>query len=389
MILDRTPFYGESGGQVGDTGELTAGGFCAEVSDTKKTKDGHYLHSVVGKSGAVSVGDTVRAAIDSDKRTAIRRNHTAVHILQAALRQVLGDHVEQAGSYVDAERLRFDFKHFSAMTPQELSQVETLVNSKLLEGLEVTTTVTDIETAKKMGAMALFGEKYGKSVRMVKVGDFSAELCGGTHIDNSAKIGLFKIVSEMGVSAGVRRIEAVTGANVLKLIYDNEKTLSDAAASLKLANASELARRCEQVMSELRERDREIEELNSELARKNVEGIASGAKEVGGLKIFTSLLKNTANDTMRDMCDKLKSESPNCVACFISDNGDSASVVVAAGKEALGLGIHAGKLAGAVAAIAGGKGGGRPDFAMAGAKNMTKLADALAGVESLALAQVK
>ncbi len=376
LILDKTPFYGEGGGQVGDTGVITNGDFTANVHDTKKT-DGIFLHVCELTNGAVKVGDTVTASVDNERRNAIKRNHSSLHLLQGALRQVLGTHVEQSGSYVDAERGRFDFTHFAAVTPEELAKVEALVNATVLSGIAVDTIETDIESAKKLGAMMLFGEKYGATVRVVKMGDASTEFCGGTHVDNTAKIGLFKIVSESSVAAGIRRIEVVTGLGVLDLLSAKDKLIVDTASELKVQNPVDIAKKAAQLQGEIASMKKEIEALNSKLAGSKLADVLAGAVTVGSVKLVTYLADGMEIDAARSLSDKIKAENADMVAVLAVKSGDKLNFIAVAGKDAVAAGAHAGKLVGAVAAVTGGKGGGRPDNAMAGGRDADKIAEAL------------
>ena len=376
VILDKTPFYGEGGGQVGDEGVLSANDKSATVIDTKKT-DGIYLHICTVNNGILRVGDTVSATVNADRRAAIMRNHSSLHLLQAALRQVLGNHVEQAGSYVDENNGRFDFTHFAALTAEEIAKVEAIVNANILSGVTVDTVETDIESAKKMGAMALFGEKYGKVVRVVKMGDCSTEFCGGTHVDNTAKIGLFKIVSESSVAAGVRRIESKTGLGVLGIIAEQQKLIGDTAAVLKAQNPSDITKRASSLEEELRGAKKEIEALNSKIAASKLDSILTGAETVGAFKLITARLDDMQPDAARTLADEVKANNADTVAVFALANGDKLNFIAVAGKDAVAGGAHAGKLVGAVAAVTGGKGGGRPDNAMAGGKDISKIDEAL------------
>ncbi|MBQ4605912.1 MAG: alanine--tRNA ligase, partial [Clostridia bacterium] len=321
VVLDKTPFYGEGGGQVGDTGNIYKDENLLTVYDTKKT-DGVYLHLCTVAGGSIKVGDEVTADITDTRRDAIRRNHSACHLLQAALRKVLGTHVEQAGSYVDSQRCRFDFTHFQGLTAEELAKVEALVNLNILAGNAIETRVTDIETAKAEGAMALFGEKYGSEVRMVKMGDFSTELCGGTHCDNTGKIGLFKIVSESSVAAGVRRIEAVTGTGVLALLAEKDNTIHETAKVLKAQNPHEVANRAAAVMADLSAARKEIEALNAKMAASKLDDILKNAEDVGAVKLIAGDLGSTALDSARGLCDTLRDKYSNVVAVFALQQGD-------------------------------------------------------------------
>ncbi len=376
IVLDRTPFYGESGGQVGDTGTIYSDKFLATVYDTKKT-DGVYIHLCTVANGELSVGDTVTADINDSKRVATCRNHSAAHLLQAALRTVLGNHVEQAGSYVNDEVCRFDFTHFAAMTAEEIQKVEALVNINILAANEIVTLETDIETAKKSGAMALFGEKYGSVVRMIKMGSFSTELCGGTHCDNTGKIGLFKITSESSVAAGIRRIEAVTGIGVLELIASKDKLILDTAAELKVQNPADISKRAAQLQTEISSMKKEIEALNSKLAGSKLGDVLASAVNVGSIKLVTYVADGMEIDAARSLSDKIKAENTDMVAVIAVKTGDKLNFIAVAGKDAVAAGAHAGKLVGAIATITGGKGGGRPDSAMAGGRDVSKITEAL------------
>ena len=388
LITDKTVFYGEGGGQVGDTGVVNVGDTVITVTDTKKV-DGVYLHLCSIASGSVKVGDTVTLEIDVSRRVSIMRNHSACHLLQAALRQVLGNHVEQAGSYVDENRVRFDFSHFAALTDKELSDVETLVNYHILLGESICTVETDIESAKKEGAMALFGEKYGNTVRMVKMGNFSTELCGGTHLDNTGKAGLFKIISETSVAAGVRRIEGTTGLGVLALMADKDKLISDTAKELKLGNPTDLPKKALQLQNELKSAKSEIEALGAKLASGQTDAIKAGAKDVNGINLITYTLKNVASDMPRTICDELKASDDKVVAVIALVNDGKLTFSACCGKEAVTRGAHAGNILKRVSAICNGGGGGRPDSAQSGGKDLSKLDDALASVEATLLEMLK
>ena len=388
LILDRTPFYGEGGGQVGDKGKILCGETVVKVTDTKKT-DGVYIHICEIEDGAISVGDAVKAKVCKSGRNAIMRNHSAVHLLQAALRKVLGTHVEQAGSYVDAERLRFDFSHFAAVTPEELAKVEKIVNDNILSAVEIETVETDIETARGMGAMALFGEKYGNIVRVVKMADYSVELCGGTHAKNTGNLGLFKITSETSVAAGVRRIEAVAGFGVLGLMAEKDALIAGAAAALKSANVNDIADRAAHLQGEVARLKRELDALNSKMAAGKLDEIMAGAVKVGAVTLVRADLGAVTVDAARDLCDKIKDKDSTAVIVLAIHDGDKLNFVGGCGADAVKAGAHAGKLMGAVAAVCGGKGGGRPDNAMSGAKDVSKIADALSEAESIVAGQLK
>ena len=382
VVLDKTPFYGEGGGQVGDSGTIYAENLLLNVYDTKKT-DGVYIHLCTVANGTLNVGDVVTADILDSRRDAIKRNHSAAHLLQAALRTVLGTHVEQAGSYVDENVCRFDFTHFVALTENELKQVEALVNAHILAANEIVTREMDIESARKEGAMALFGEKYGKTVRVVKMGNFSTELCGGTHCDNTGKIGLFKITSESSVAAGVRRIEAVTGLGVLHVLATREALINQAAAELKVPNANDLAKRANAVMGEIASLKKEIEALNNKIASSKLDGVLNSAKQIKSVKFIAFNAEGMDVDSARTLGDKIKAEHSDTVAVLAVNSNGKLNFIAVAGKDAVANGVHAGKLVGAVAAVTGGKGGGRPDSAMAGGQDVTKIDEALKKAEEI------
>ena len=390
VVLDRTVCYAESGGQVGDTGSVSGENAVLAVENTTKNNSGVFLHTCKVTEGQLNVGDTVKVAYDFATRMATRRNHTAAHLLQAALRKTLGTHVEQAGQLVDSRAVRFDFTHFSALTAEELAQVEALVNAEILSAVEVINVEMPIEEAKQLGAMALFGEKYGDVVRVVRTADdFSIEFCGGTHVDNTAKLGLFKIKSESSVAAGVRRIEAVTGANVLTMLNEALATISDAAAAMKLSNPAELVRKGAAMTAELKEKDRQIEQLSSKLASIEVDSLVENAACVGDTKLVIKKFDGVKPDELRTMGDKVRDKCADSVAVFASVNGEKGTIFVAVGKEALAKGANAGKIVKAVAQVTGGNGGGKPDNAMAGAKDLSKLDEALAKAEEIVAEFVK
>ena len=375
VVLDKTPFYGEGGGQVGDTGCICGEGLKIKVTDTKKTNDGIYLHIGEVVEGSVSVGDTVTAAIDTDRRAAIKRNHSAAHLLQAALRQVLGVHVEQAGSYVDDKRVRFDFSHYTAMTKEEISAVEELVNEQILKALPVDTVETDIETAKKSGAMALFGEKYGAVVRMVKMGDFSVELCGGTHLKNTAEAGLFKIISESSVASGIRRIEGTTGKGVLELIAEQNELIENTARELKIQNPHDIDKRAAQMAAELKAEKAEREKLNDKLAASAVESLLNNRVKAGKFTLIAGQTNGLTVNAVRGVLDKIKSE-PDTVGVISTCVDGKYNLIVAASEGAVKLGANAGNIIKKLCEIVGGGGGGRPDSATAGVKDGAKLPEA-------------
>ncbi len=388
IVLDKTPFYAESGGQVGDTGVITGSGVEISVSNTEKTPTKIFLHYCDITNGVIQTGDEVTASINVDRRKDITRNHTAAHLLQAALRQVLGTHVEQAGQLVSDDILRFDFTHFSAMTAKEMTEVENLVNKVIFEAMNVETREMPIAEAKKLGAMALFGEKYGDIVRVVKAGDFSVEFCGGTHVDNTAKIGLFKIRQEGSVAAGVRRIEAVTGRGVIELLNNSIYTLVFSAEALKIGNIKDFASRCEQIAGELKEKDREIDALNRKLASSKIDELFANAKFEKGVRIISAAFNDINADMLRTMCQRVLDSAPKTVVVIAGMNGDKVTFACACGEEARAKGANAGKIVKAVASVAGGNGGGKPDLAMAGAKDVTKVDEALLQVRKIVLDMV-
>lgn len=387
ILLDRTPFYAEMGGQVGDNGIIKHGNDVISISDTQKLGGGQFIMFGKVLSGGFSTGDTVTAAVDAEKRAATERNHTSCHILQAALRSVLGDHVHQSGSYVDPYRCRFDFSHFSAMTPEELKKTEDYVNHVIMSAEPVVTEVLPIEEAKKKGAMALFGEKYGDTVRVVSVGKWSTEFCGGTHLKNSAQAGLFKIVSESSVASGVRRIEAVTGANVLDLLNSTEETLSKAASVLKTPNPNELVARCESVMNELREKDRKIQSM--EQAAANAQLSNMNVTDVNGVKVITAALDGTSPDGLRKVGDSIADKYDCFIAVLAGTNEGKSNILCKCSKSAVAKGANAGTIVRETAAEAGGKGGGKPDQAMAGIPDAAKIPAALGKVAEIAGKYIK
>ena len=384
VVLDKTPFYAEMGGQAADHGVLNSADCSLRVLDVKKTPKGYYVHTCVLESGIVKVGDHLNAQVDKEYRMAIARNHTATHLLQAALREVLGDHVHQAGSYQDAEVTHFDFTHFSAVTPEELARVQKIVNDKIYESMNVTVREMPIEEAKKLGAMALFGEKYGKVVRVVDIEGWSTEFCGGTHVKNTAQIGGFKIVSEASVAAGIRRIEAVTGRNLLIRANLQEAMLHTVANTLKANNVTALPVRAEAVMAENKALAKELEEIKAQVAASKVTSLFDNAEEISGVKIASAYFTGTTGDTLRGMCDTIRDKAVKpAVAVLVGKAEDKITMAVTVSKQAQEKGLKAGALVKEIAAIAGGKGGGKPDFAMAGLKDETKIDEALAAVSAI------
>ncbi len=388
LILDKTPFYGEGGGQIGDEGSICANDMAVSVLDTKKT-DGIYLHMCRIDLGLIRVGDTVSAHINIARREAIMRNHSAAHLLQNALREVLGTHVEQAGSYVSDTVCRFDFTHFAALTPEEIAKVEWLVNAEIMSAGEGSMTEMPIDEAKKLGAMALFGEKYGNTVRVVRMGSKSIELCGGTHVDNTGKIGLFKIVSESSVAAGVRRIEAVTGTGVLGLIADKDRLLHEVAHELKAPNVNDITKKAGALQGELAAQKKEIEQLNAKLASGKLDAIMDGAKQIGNVLLVASRADGMTVEVARTLVDDIKAKHEDAVIVLAVAAEGKLNFLSGAGKAAVAAGAHAGKLVGAVAAVTGGKGGGRPDNAMAGGRDESKIDEALASAQATLAGMLK
>ena len=377
IVLDRSPFYAESGGQVGDSGVIKCGDDNAFlVVDTAKNADGIFLHSGKVDRGVISVGDSAFASINAERRNSIKRNHTAAHLLQAALRKVLGTHVQQAGQLVNAMEVRFDFTHFNALTPEEISEVEFLVNQFIMQAEKVESIEMPIEEAKKMGAMMLFGEKYGDIVRVVKAGDFSTEFCGGTHVKNSGEIGLFKIISESSVASGVRRITAITGSNLIAHVYKTDALMSFVAGLLK-TSANEIKTRLTDIVEESKAKDKTIKNLEDELAKMKSAEVLSAPKDIDSLAFYCGTLNDVAPDALRSMGDDLKTKGDNVVAVIAGVNGDKANIVAVCGKDAIAKGVKAGDVVREVAKLAGGGGGGRPDSAMAGCKDVSKLGSAM------------
>lgn len=380
LVLNRTPFYGEGGGQVGDTGVIQTAGAVFRVENTTKTAGGVYLHFGTLENGTLHTHDTVEAAIDLDRRQAIRRNHTAAHLLQAALREVLGDHVEQAGQLVNEQAVRFDFTHFSALTAEELQAVENRVNQVIMSAIEVLNYETGIEEARAKGAMALFGEKYGSRVRVVEVPGASIELCGGTHVRNTGTMGLFKIIGENGVASGVRRIEAVTGQGVLTLLREYGREIETAAAALKCSSAKNLVPKCRSLMEEIKSLNSALSAANKKMAQQQSGKMFEHATNVDGIRVITATFQDADVKTLREMGDDLKANNHDFAAVFANTGTGKGNFLAVCSKEAVEQGISAGALVGLVAGVTGGKGGGKPDSAMAGIGDLSKVEQALAQV---------
>ncbi|MBP3434751.1 MAG: alanine--tRNA ligase [Clostridia bacterium] len=392
LVLNVTPFYGESGGQVGDVGVIEADGVCFRVTDTQKTASGVMLHSGVLERGTLNVGNTVTATVDAATRAATMRNHSAAHLLQAALRRVLGGHVEQAGQLVGPDRMRFDFTHFSALTADELAQVETLVNQWILTGSAVDVREMPIEEARRQGAMALFGEKYGDVVRVVKMGDVSMELCGGTHADNTAKLGLFHILTETSVAAGVRRIEAVTGDGVLALLNSYYAELSRAADVMKANGADDVVRRSAQLVAEWKDTQREVQTMRSQQAAQKAGDLFADAVDCGSVKLVTAVLPETEGGDLRELCDRCKDRAPEkaiVVLAGTSQEKQSVTFLCWCTAGAVAAGANAGAIVREIAALCGGKGGGKPDMAMAGGKDLSAVPAAMEKVAAIVGANLK
>ena len=390
LVLDVTPFYAESGGQVGDVGVITADGAVFEVTDTVKTAQGVFLHTGVMKQGSLQVGGAVTASVAADTRKATMRNHSAAHLLQAALRRVLGTHTEQAGQLVDSNRMRFDFTHFSAMTSEQLAEVEAIVNGWILNDMPIVTEQMPIEQAKAKGAMALFGEKYGDVVRVVSMGDASAELCGGTHAASTAQLGLFHILSESSVAAGVRRIEAVTGGNLLAYLHAQKELLHKAAAAAKIGNTEELPERVSALAAEAKEAAKALADIKAKSAADKVGNLLDNARQLGSIKLLTACIDGADGTAVRSMCDSLRDKAQGAVVAVLAGKQpDAVSFACFCSADAVKAGAHAGNIVRAVAAVCGGKGGGRPDSAMAGAKDVAAVDKALADAEGIVAAMIQ
>ncbi|MBR5201790.1 MAG: alanine--tRNA ligase, partial [Clostridia bacterium] len=391
LVLDKTSFYAESGGQAGDKGIITIGESTFEVANTTKDADGVVLHHGTLVGDAIKVGDSAISSYNEENRKATMRNHTAAHLLQAALREVLGTHVEQAGQLVDANEVRFDFTHFTGMTGEELKKVEDLVNEEILNATQMLIKEMPIDEAKAMGAMALFGEKYGDVVRVVKAGDFSTELCGGTHVDNTGKIGLFKIVNESSVAAGVRRIQAVTGKNVLKYIEEKNNLLYATAENFKVGNVSALPQKAVAIANDLKSKEKEIAALKAEINSFKTAGIMAGAVDVNGVQLVVYYGGELDANGLRSMAETARDSAPNTVAVIAGSNAEkgTCSFACACGKDAITSGAHAGNIVREVAKVAGGSGGGKPDMAMAGGKEISKIDDALMSAKEILASMIK
>lgn len=380
FILDKTPFYAESGGQIADAGTVSSEAVTILVQDVQKAPNGQNLHRGIVQSGVVTVNDRVEAAVDRGNRSKIVKNHTATHLLHQALKDVLGTHVNQAGSLVQTDRLRFDFSHFGQITPEELEKIEKIVNEKIWDSIAVQIDYKNIEEAKAMGAMALFGEKYGKVVRVVQVGDYSLELCGGCHVENTSTIGLFKIVAEAGIGAGTRRIEAVTGQAAYQQLTEQLNILKDAASKLK-TNPKDVGARIDTIQAELKQLQRDNESLAAKLSNIEAGNLVNKVKEVNGVNVLTASIKGVDMNNLRTMADDLKQKLESGIIVLGSVNEDKVNLIAAVTKDLMDKGYHAGKIIKEVATRCGGGGGGRPDMAQAGGKDPSKLQEALNSVE--------
>ena len=389
VVLDQTTMYAEMGGQVADHGTIKCGDAVFTVNDVQKNKGGKYLHYGKLESGELKVGDVATVAIDDGRRDAIRRAHTATHLLQSTLEKVLGDHVHQAGSLVEPDHLRFDFTHFSAVTNEEMAKINALFEECTLSGETVETLVLPIEEAKKLGATALFGEKYGDTVRVVKMGDISMEFCGGTHLNNTAKVGAFRITGESSVASGVRRIEMITGTAVRQMMDDTDRTMAQVADTIKAAGAADILRRTQQLMEELKEEKRVIEQYKAKESAGGADDMIRSAKEIGGVKVVTRKLSEGDANALRQLGDVLRDKDDAIVAAMVLQNGAKITIQVVCGKEAVKKGIKAGDIIKSVAPIMGGKGGGKPDSAMGGGSDASKIDEALAAVEAFVAEKVK
>lgn len=383
IVSKATPFYAESGGQVGDTGTIVTLTGKAEVTDTQKVVGGKIAHTVKITEGYIEAGQTAHFSVDTERRMAIARNHTAAHLLQAALRQVLGEHVHQKGQLVNADRVRFDFSHFEAISPEELAEIEALVNDKILSCMDIKTQVLPIEEAQKLGAMALFGEKYGETVRVVSMGDFSMEFCGGTHLKNTSQAGLFKIISEGSVASGVRRIEAVTGTGVLALLNEINARMAKAAKLLKLNDPALLAERIVAVLDENKEMGKVSEQLKKRIADAIFSNMTKNCREINGVKIMANMMTNVGSDMYEKFSDAVKNLSEPFVLVMAGTADEKPKFLCACSKAAIAKGAHAGKIVKEVAAVTGGKGGGRPESAMAGIGDKNKIDEALNALDGI------
>lgn len=382
VVLDKTPFYGESGGQTGDSGRIYTEESEAHVSDTRKFNKNIHLHEATVTSGSISVGDKVTAEVNKDQRRNTQKNHTCTHILHRVLKQMLGDHVNQAGSYVSQDRLRFDYTHFEAVEGETLKEIEKRVNEAILDDYTVSTQILNIDEAVKSGATALFDEKYDEMVRVVSVGDFSKELCGGTHIDETSKIGMFKIVSEGSIASGIRRIEAITGRAAINQFSQLSHVAEELSFALK-ASVDEFVGKAVSLKKELKDKDKEIQKLNNEILKQNIGNILNDYEEINGIKLFAISLKGKDANSLREIADRIKDKNESCIILLASDLDDKVMLVSSVTKDLVAKGFHAGNIVKEAALVTGGGGGGRPDFAQAGGKNPEKIGEAIEAVKKL------
>ena len=382
LVLDQTPFYAESGGQVGDRGVVESDTAKVEIEDVSKVFGSHIIHKGKVVSGEISINDEVEAKVDKNARMATARNHSTTHLLHKALKAVLGPHVEQAGSLVTPTRLRFDFSHFAPLTSEEIERIEEIVNEKIMEGLPVETIETTYDEAKKLGAIALFGEKYGDVVRVVKMGDFSTELCGGTHLSNTGQAGLFKIISETGIAAGVRRIEAVTGFGAHQWLKELNELLHNVSDTLK-TNPNGLVQKAEGLVQQVKEYEQEIQQLKRQIAQGTIEELVNSKQSVGDVNYITAKIDNQDMNSLREIADILRNKLKSGVVVLASENQQKVNLVAAATKDLVNRGVHSGNLIREIAKETGGGGGGRPDMAQAGGKDPSKISQALEKVKVL------
>ena len=380
LVLDKTTMYAEMGGQIGDKGIISGNGFEFKVNNVQKNKGNKFMHYGVVTNGQITTGETVTVCYDREHRLAVGRAHSATHLLHKALREVLGDHVHQSGSLVEPDRLRFDFTHFEPISPEQMTRINEIVNDAILEGYPIVTEVMDVESAKNMGAMALFGEKYGDSVRVVEMGDFSMELCGGTHLDNTSKVGPFRVKSESSIASGVRRIEATVGKLSLEIMNKNQELLFN-IASIMRTNPGELAAKAEQQVNEMHEMKKSIEQYKAKETLNDARGFLMSAKNIGSLKVVTASNADFTPDSMRKTGDFMRDKEENIVAVLAAVKDDKITFYATCGKNAVKQGVKAGDIIKSVTAVCGGKGGGKPESAMGGASDVLKLDDALATVD--------
>ena len=388
VLLEKTPFYAEGGGQVGDTGEIFNDKATLKVMDTKKGEEGQFLHIVKLVEGSLSVNSEVSATVDSLNRLSIARNHSVTHLLHQALKDIVGSHVNQAGSLVLGDKMRFDFTHFEGVTKEELDQIEDIVNSKILEGLNVEVVETTIEDARAQGAQALFDEKYGDTVRLVKIGDYSKELCGGTHVDSSSQIGLFKILSESGIAAGVRRIEAVTGIEAYNYVKNMESTIDEISGVLK-SSKKDMVNKIQSTLDDNKTLEKEIEKLKSNLTLSKLDDIIDGISNIDGIDVIYKKLDNLDGNNLRELGDSIKDKLGSVLVVLGSSKDNKVSLIAMATKDLVSKGIHAGNIIKEIAKVTGGGGGGRPDMAQAGGKDASKIEQALNMVPEIIKSQLK